>query len=43
MRTLHADARDTAEAALRRLAEGLQQMMRVTCDMTYVRKVPPLV
>ncbi|MBR0660342.1 M20 metallopeptidase family protein [Neoroseomonas oryzicola] len=43
VRTLHADARDTAEAALRRLAEGLQQMMRVTCDMTYVRKVPPLV
>ena len=43
VRTLHADARDTAEAALRRLAEGLQASMRVACEMTYARKVPPLV
>jgi amidohydrolase len=43
VRTLHADARDTAEAALKRLADGLQTSMRVRCDMTYVRKVPPLV
>ncbi|MBR0683647.1 amidohydrolase [Roseomonas eburnea] len=43
VRTLHADARDTAEAALRRLADGLQTSMRVTCEMTYARKVPPLV
>ena len=43
VRTLHADARDTAEAALKRLAEGLQTTMRVRCEMTYVRKVPPLV
>lgn len=43
VRTLHADARDTAEAALRRLAEGLQTTMRVRCEMTYARKVPPLV
>ena len=43
VRTLHKDARDTAEAALRRLADGLQATMRVTCDMTYARKVPPLV
>jgi amidohydrolase len=42
VRTLHADARDTAEAALRRLAEGLQTSMRVACTMTYARKVPPL-
>jgi metal-dependent amidase/aminoacylase/carboxypeptidase family protein len=43
VRTLHADARDVAEAALRRLAEGLQATMRVHCDMTYARKVPPRV
>lgn len=43
VRTLHADARDTAEAALKRLADGLQTTMRVRCEMTYVRKVPPLV
>ena len=43
VRTLHRDARDTAEAALRRLAEGLQATMRVRCEMTYARKVPPLV
>jgi len=43
VRTLHKDARDTAEAALKRLADGLQATMRVICDMTYSRKVPPLV
>lgn len=43
VRTLHADARDTAEAALKRLADGIALGMRVTCAMTYVRKVPPLV
>jgi len=43
VRTLHADARDTAEAALKRLAAGLEATMRVRCAMTYVRKVPPLV
>lgn len=43
VRTLHKDARDAAEAALKRLADGLQATMRVTCDMTYSRKVPPLV
>jgi len=43
VRTLHADARDTAEAALRRLADGIAVGMRVTCNMTYARKVPPLV
>jgi amidohydrolase len=36
VRTLHADARDTAEAPLNpRLAEGLQTTMRVRCEMTY--------
>lgn len=43
VRTLHADARDTAEAALKRLAAGLETTMRVRCEMTYARKVPPLV
>lgn len=43
VRTLHRDARDTAEAALKRLADGLQTTMRVSCEMTYERKVPPLV
>lgn len=43
VRTLHAAARDTAEAALRRLAEGLETTMRVLCTMTYQRMVPSLV
>jgi amidohydrolase len=43
VRTLHADARDTAEAAIRRLATGLEAAMRVTCALDYQRKVPPLV
>jgi amidohydrolase len=42
VRTLHAEARDTAEAALKRLAAGLAPMMRVTCEMDYRRMVPPL-
>ena len=43
VRTLHTDARDTAEAALARLAKGLEAMHRVTCRLTYSRGVPPLV
>ncbi len=43
VRTLHEAARDTAEAALKRLAAGLETTMRVSCAMDYVRKVPPLV
>jgi len=43
VRTLHEEARDAAEAAIRRLAEGLQAMMRVQCNLDYQRKVPPLV
>ncbi|MGG5821644.1 M20 metallopeptidase family protein [Falsiroseomonas sp. HW251] len=42
VRTLHDDARDTAEAAIRRLVEGLERGMRVRCEMDYQRKVPPL-
>lgn len=43
VRTLHAPARDVAEAALRRLVAGLEQSMRVRCAFDYQRKVPPLV
>jgi len=43
VRTLHGKARDTAEAALRRLAAGLEAMHRVRCDLRYNRGVPPLV
>ena len=43
VRTLNPEARDLAEAALRRLAAGLETAMRVRCTMDYVRKVPPLV
>jgi amidohydrolase len=43
VRTLHPEARDTAEAALRRLADGIALGMRVEASMDYQRKVPPLV
>jgi amidohydrolase len=43
VRTLHAAARDTAEAALRRLAQGIEVGMRVSASMDYQRMVPPLV
>jgi amidohydrolase len=43
VRTLHEESRDVAEAALRRLAAGLEAMMRVRCTLTYQRLVPPLV
>jgi amidohydrolase len=43
VRTLHTDARDAAEAAIRRLVAGLETTMRVTCEIDYQRKAPPLV
>ncbi|MGX9965696.1 M20 metallopeptidase family protein [Roseomonas sp. F4] len=43
VRTLHEAARNTAEAAIRRLAEGLAVAMRVDCALDYQRMVPPLV
>ena len=43
VRTLHARARGTAEAAIKRLAEGMLGSMRVTCEVSYRRGVPPLV
>jgi amidohydrolase len=43
VRTLHASARDIAEAAIRRLVAGLETTMRVQCTLDYQRRVPPLV
>ncbi|GGG22162.1 peptidase M20 [Caldovatus sediminis] len=43
VRTLHAESRDLAEAAIRRLAAGLETAMRVACALDYRRMVPPLV
>ncbi len=42
VRTLHAEARDAAEAAIRRLAAGMLEGMRVTCEVDYRRGVPSL-
>lgn len=43
VRTLHVRARDVAEAAIKRFAEGMTGTMRVTCEVSYRRGVPPLV
>jgi amidohydrolase len=43
VRTLHDAARDTAEAAIRRLAVGLEGGFRVQTSLEYQRMVPPLV
>ena len=43
VRTLHDAARDTAEAAIRRMVAGLEATHRVRCALDYARKVPPLV
>jgi amidohydrolase len=43
VRTLHEDARDTAERAIRRLCAGMLEGLRVRCDIDYVRGVPSLV
>jgi metal-dependent amidase/aminoacylase/carboxypeptidase family protein len=43
VRTLHDPARDTAEAAIKRLGAGAETSMRVRCEVTYHRGVPPLV
>jgi amidohydrolase len=42
VRTLHAAAQDTAEAAIRRLCAGMLDGMRVRCDLTYTRGVPAM-
>jgi len=42
VRTLHPQARDMAEAAIKRLAAGMLAGMRVRCEVDYGRGVPPL-
>ncbi|HXA25337.1 MAG TPA: M20 family metallopeptidase [Acetobacteraceae bacterium] len=42
VRTLHPEARDAAEAAIKRLAAGMLEGMRVVCEVGYHRGVPPL-
>jgi amidohydrolase len=42
VRTLHADAREKAEAAIRRLVAGTCAAMRASAEIDYQRKVPPL-
>ena len=42
VRTLHPEARDIAEAAIKRLAAGMLEGMRVICEVEYRRGVPPL-
>ncbi|MBN8891779.1 MAG: N-acyl-L-amino acid amidohydrolase [Acetobacteraceae bacterium SCN 69-10] len=43
VRTLHDAARDTAEAAIKRLCAGALEGLRVRCEVDYIRGVPPLV
>jgi amidohydrolase len=43
VRTLHIPARDTAEAAIRRLCEGAAATLRVRVEVDYARGVPALV
>ncbi len=42
VRTLHAEVRDLAEQAIRRLAAGMAEGMRTRCDTVYRRGTPPL-
>jgi amidohydrolase len=42
VRTLHPQARDAAEAAIRRMAAGMLEGMRVACEVDYRRGVPSL-
>jgi amidohydrolase len=43
VRTLHSDVRDIAEQAIRHLCAGIEDGMRVGCEIDYRRGVPPLV
>ncbi len=43
VRTLHAETREQAEAAIRRLCAGITSGMRVHIDLAYDRRCPPLV
>ncbi len=42
VRTLHAEAQDTAEAAIRRLCAGMLEGMRTKVDCRYTRGVPAM-
>lgn len=42
VRTLHPQARDAAEGAIKRLAAGMLEGMRVACEVDYRRGVPSL-
>jgi amidohydrolase len=42
VRTLHAEVRDIVEAAIKRLAAGIETGLRVTCTVDYERGVPSL-
>jgi len=42
VRTLHAEAQDVAEAAIKRLCAGMLEGMRVRCDCVYTRGVPAM-
>jgi amidohydrolase len=42
VRTLHAEARTKAEAAIRRLVEGVRVGLRTSIELDYQPKVPPL-
>jgi amidohydrolase len=43
VRTLHVEAQDAAEAAIRRLCNGVEGSMRVRCELEYSREVPALI
>jgi amidohydrolase len=43
VRTLHDEARDTAEAAIKRLCAGMLEGMRVRCEVDYQRGVPSMI
>ncbi len=43
VRTLHAESRDVAEAAIKRLCAGAEASMRVVCTVKYRRGVPALI
>ena len=42
VRTLHPQARDIAEAAIKRLSAGMREGLRVICEVDYERGVPML-
>jgi amidohydrolase len=42
VRTLHPEARDAAEAAVKRLSAGMREGLRVACEVEYRRGVPML-